>query len=581
MNFLRNLKTSYRLGLGFAMIIVFMVAIVAVGVSRINAISNNTKIIVDDRYAKVALVHSIENEVNRQSRAMRTALIASDPAVVQQELAKIENSTPIVANDIAKLDSWIKVPAARDALQALVDTHKKFSVDEVTLIQLIKAGSIEEGRRYLISNILVPQTAYLTAIEKLSAIESAQMSQFEQESASLAQEATALMLTLIGVATLLSIAIGVFSTRDLMRTLGGEPAYTSNVVREIAGGNLAVVVAVRPGDNDSLLAAVNGMRQSLASIVGQVRTSADSIATGTSQIASGNHDLSSRTEQQASSLEETSAAMEQLTSTVKQSADNARQANQMASAASLSAARGGEIVGKVVATMDTIAASSKKMAEIISVIDGIAFQTNILALNAAVEAARAGEQGRGFAVVASEVRNLAQRSAQAAREIKEMINASTQNVGLGNALVTSAGASMGEIVDQVKRVTDLIGEITSVSLEQSSGIGQVNEAIAQMDQVTQQNAALVEQSAAAASSLKDQAVAMLEAVSYFHLDESKVQNSNNPATNSPARLSKQISSNNAKGGSRSFQRVASSPSAVAANYIDSRLSVKSTEWEEF
>lgn len=581
MNFLRNLKTSYRLGLGFAMIIVFMVAIVAVGVSRINAISNNTKIIVDDRYAKVALVHSIENEVNRQSRAMRTALIASDPAVVQQELAKIENSTPIVANDIAKLDSWIKVPAARDALQALVDTHKKFSVDEVTLIQLIKAGSIEEGRRYLISNILVPQTAYLTAIEKLSAIESAQMSQFEQESASLAQEATALMLTLIGVATLLSIAIGVFSTRDLMRTLGGEPAYTSNVVREIAGGNLAVVVAVRPGDNDSLLAAVNGMRQSLASIVGQVRTSADSIATGTSQIASGNHDLSSRTEQQASSLEETSAAMEQLTSTVKQSADNARQANQMASAASLSAARGGEIVGKVVATMDTIAASSKKMAEIISVIDGIAFQTNILALNAAVEAARAGEQGRGFAVVASEVRNLAQRSAQAAREIKEMINASTQNVGLGNALVTSAGASMGEIVDQVKRVTDLIGEITSVSLEQSSGIGQVNEAIAQMDQVTQQNAALVEQSAAAASSLKDQAVAMLEAVSYFHLDESKVQNSNNPATNAPARLSKQISSNNAKGGSRSFQRVASSPSAVAANYIDSRLSVKSTEWEEF
>jgi len=306
-------------------------------------------------------------------------------------------------------------------------------------------------------------------------------------------------------------------TRSVLRELGCEPAYAAGIAREIAAGNLAVDVDLKPGDDQSLLAAIRTMRDSLAVIVRQVRQSSDSIATGSQQIAAGNQELSGRTEHQASSLQQTAASMEQLTATVKQSADSAKQASQLAVSASTAASKGGVVVGQVVSTMEEISAASRKIAEIINVIDGIAFQTNILALNAAVEAARAGDQGRGFAVVAGEVRNLAQRSAQAAREIKAMISDSVEKVGAGSKLVNDAGASMNEIVAQVTRVTDLIAEITSAALEQSSGIGQVNESVTHMDQGTQQNAALVEQSAAAAASLKDQADQLARAVAVFKL----------------------------------------------------------------
>jgi len=306
-------------------------------------------------------------------------------------------------------------------------------------------------------------------------------------------------------------------TRSVLRELGCEPAYAAGIAREIAAGNLAVDVDLKPGDDQSLLAAIRTMRDSLAVIVRQVRQSSDSIATGSQQIAAGNQELSGRTEHQASSLQQTAASMEQLTATVKQSADSAKQASQLAVSASTAASKGGVVVGQVVSTMEEISAASRKIAEIINVIDGIAFQTNILALNAAVEAARAGDQGRGFAVVAGEVRNLAQRSAQAAREIKAMISDSVEKVGAGSKLVHDAGASMNEIVAQVTRVTDLIAEITSAALEQSSGIGQVNESVTHMDQGTQQNAALVEQSAAAAASLKEQADQLARAVAVFKL----------------------------------------------------------------
>jgi len=320
------------------------------------------------------------------------------------------------------------------------------------------------------------------------------------------------------LAVLLAIALGFWVTRSIVQQLGGEPDYASYVAQQIADGNLALQINTRAGDRTSLLAAMTVMRENLARAVTQVRASSDSIATGTAQIATGNQDLSSRTEEQASSLEQTAASMEELTSTVKQNAENARQANQLAVCASDFAVQGGNVVGRVVDTMSAIETSSKKIVDIISVIDGIAFQTNILALNAAVEAARAGEQGRGFAVVAAEVRNLAQRSAAAAKEIKGLIDTSVGNVSDGAQLVGEAGRTMVQIVDSVKRVTDIMAEITAASQEQTTGIEQINQAITQMDQVTQQNAALVEEAAAAAGSLQEQASDLVKAVSVFKLD---------------------------------------------------------------
>ncbi|OWW19276.1 methyl-accepting chemotaxis protein [Noviherbaspirillum denitrificans] len=303
--------------------------------------------------------------------------------------------------------------------------------------------------------------------------------------------------------------------RSLLRQLGAEPAYTAEVTRRIAAGDLTVPVELKAHDQSSLLYSIKSMRDSIAGIVGQVRTGTDSIVTASGEIASGNLDLSSRTEEQASSLEETAASMEELTSTVRNNAENAQQANSLAINASQLATDGGQVVAQVVNTMESIKGSSGRIADIVNIIDGIAFQTNILALNAAVEAARAGEQGRGFAVVAAEVRTLAQRSASAAKEIKTLIDASVVQVDEGGVLVQQAGETMEKVVVSVRQVADLIGEIAAASREQASGIHQVNQAIGQMDEVTQQNAALVEEAASASESLKEQANQLHAAVSIF------------------------------------------------------------------
>ncbi|RPH43007.1 MAG: chemotaxis protein [Burkholderiales bacterium] len=337
---------------------------------------------------------------------------------------------------------------------------------------------------------------------------------------SLAATMSATTYTLaIGGAVLVSLTVllGLALTRSVFRQLGAEPGEAATTVDAVARGDLTVKIALRPGDTRSLMAGLAGMRDALVRVVSEVRSNSENVASASAQIAQGNQDLSGRTEQQASALQQTAATMEELGTTVRNNADNAKQANQLAQSASAVAIKGGDVVGKVVTTMQDINASSRKIGDIISVIDGIAFQTNILALNAAVEAARAGEQGRGFAVVASEVRSLAQRSAEAAKEIKTLIGRSVEQVTLGTGLVDEAGQTMEEIVTSIRRVTDIVAEISSASVEQSTGVQQVGEAVSQMDRTTQQNAALVEESAAAADSLKGQAEHLVQAVAVFKL----------------------------------------------------------------
>ena len=339
---------------------------------------------------------------------------------------------------------------------------------------------------------------------------------------------TASVYTLVLAAVLIGVSI--FIARSLIVQLGGEPSYASAVTKDIAAGKLTGDIILKQNDTTSLLASIKMMRDEIADLIRQIKTGAETISHASKEIASGNLDLSARTESQAGSLEETASTMEELTSTVRQNADNARQARQLASSASDVAIKGSSVVSEVVATMEVINASSQKIVDIISVIDGIAFQTNILALNAAVEAARAGEQGRGFAVVATEVRNLAQRSALAAKEIKTLINDSVDNVGHGTRLVDAAGKTMEAILESVKKVNDVISEITAATGEQSTGIEQVNLAIIEMDNATQQNAALVEQAAAAAASMEEQAGHLMAAVGMFDLGHDVTTQASTTAT---------------------------------------------------
>ena len=392
----------------------------------------------------------------------------------------------------------------------------------------------------------------------------------------IASSAWIMLAILIGATGLVALFLLAIA-RSLIRQLGGEPTYAAGIAARIAAGDLAVAIETRQNDQASLLAAMKAMRDSLVGIVGQIRLGAITIASASSQIAVGNLDLSSRTEKQAAALEETATSMEELIGTVKQNSDNSGQASQLAQSASEVAVKGGAVVSQVVHTMGSINESSRKIVDIIGVIDGIAFQTNILALNAAVEAARAGEQGRGFAVVASEVRNLAQRSAAAAREIKTLIGDSVEKVDAGAKLVDQAGATMNEVVASVKRVTDIIGEITSAGREQTVGLEQINQAILQMDDATQQNAALVEQASAATQSLQEQAENLSRAVDVFKLGDGALPTPpmtparvTSPRTAAaPARIARSTSAPEKPGMSKA------APPAV------SKSPANAEEWEEF
>ena len=511
-----NMNIGMRLAMGFALAIAIQLAMSLTGISRLSHNADLTRRLVEDRYLKVQLTNEMRSYSNRSAQALRNAMLAPDKISSDGFLASMGEADAAGSAAAGKLQKILQTEEAKKLFAEETQAFEAFNAKRNEVLTLFKEGDQDSAVQTMFKQAIPLQNAYFGKLDAILALQNKLMTQDGEEAAKSASDATLMMIGLLVLATAVSIVAGYMITRSVT----GPLLQAVEVAETVAHGDLTADIDVRRKDETGrLLNALKEMVAALKGTVGSVRASTDTINTAAAEIAAGNLDLSRRTEQQAASLEETASSMEELTSTVKQNADNARQANQLVVSAAGHASEGGQVVSEVVDTMGAIKASSARMADIISAIDGIAFQTNILALNAAVEAARAGEQGRGFAVVASEVRNLAQRSAGAAREIKELIDDSIAKVDAGGSLVDRAGATMQQIVASVQQVADIMNEITSASQEQSSGIEQVNKAIVEMDNATQQNAALVEQAAAAARSMQEQSERLVEAVSVFRMEE--------------------------------------------------------------
>jgi methyl-accepting chemotaxis protein len=515
MGFLANMNIAKRLGIGFALVLGLTLVIAAAAVWRLNAIADATRTMMAAPLAKERLM--TEWHMQTFAAVRRTAAIvkSADPSLVEFFKADGVKTASRTTELLKQLEKLLEGPEEHALFNRIVELRKAYTDSKVNAIKAKASGDTAVAERILNQEYMPASDAYEGKQAELVKMQQDRIDTIARNIDAANRDSARMIIVLAGVAVL----FGAVCAWLLARAIVDPIRQAVDVAEKVAAGDLTQHIEAKGNDETgALLRALRHMNDGLVAIVSQVRSGTDTIATASAEISAGNMDLSSRTEQQAGSLGTTASTVEQLTGTVRQNADNARQASQLSIAASEIATQGGAVVDQVVQTMGAINDSSKKIVDIISVIDGIAFQTNILALNAAVEAARAGEQGRGFAVVAGEVRTLAQRSAAAAKEIKELIVNSVGKVEDGTKLVDRAGATMSEVVDSIRKVSDIVAEIASASGEQSAGIEQVNRAIADMDSSTQHNAALVEESAAAATALRDQADKLAEVVSLFHID---------------------------------------------------------------
>jgi methyl-accepting chemotaxis protein len=518
MNWFNRLRLASKLGITFATVLALTVLVGAISIHELAKVNDTSLRLSSHWMPGIRVIEDIKSQIARIRTRELQYIISSDPS----EMDKYDK---VIAQDLEDLkrmqDDYVKLlesPEEKQGYAEFLDMWQRYMAEDAK----VRAAARQNDDQLAKTLIRGESNKLIVALRK-NVDKAVDMYTEGGRAAALDgsrryEASRTLIIALVFGCVLLGAAGATLLTRWLMRRLGGEPDYATEIVKHIAAGDLSMDVQTRPGDDSSLLAAMKAMQANLAHIVGNVRTATGTISSASTQIAAGNMDLSSRTEQQASALQQTAASMEELTATVRNNAEHAQQANALADTAAGVAQQGSTAVARVVDTMGSIHASSQKIVDIIAVIDGIAFQTNILALNAAVEAARAGEQGRGFAVVATEVRNLAQRSAAAAKEIKELISSSVQQVEAGNLLVSEAGATMNEVLHSVQRMNAIMAEISHASREQSAGIEQVNQAITQMDTVTQQNAGLVQQAAHTAQSLQEQAAALGQLVSVFRLE---------------------------------------------------------------
>ena len=554
MGFISNFKIGKRLGIGFALILAMTVLIAVAGIWRLNEVADATRAMMAVPLTKERAITDWYS-LNFASIRRTAAIVKStDPALGPYFKDDAAASVKRAAELLKQIEPLIEGEAEKALFAKILEQRKLYSASRDGAVKAKAAGNEEEAAHQLDEKFTPAAKLYQELLHELVVMQHASI-----DATAKAIDATATRsTTIITALTAGAVLLGAILSWLLTAGITGPIRAAVELAETVAGGDLTRTIDTDSKDETgALLRALRHMNDNLVKIVTEVRNGTDTIATGSTEILAGNLDLSARTEQQAGALEETAASMEELTTTVRNNADNARQANTLSMTASDVAVQGGAVVSQVIDTMGAINAASSKIVDIIAVIDGIAFQTNILALNAAVEAARAGEQGRGFAVVASEVRTLAQRSAAAAKEIKELIGASVEQVEAGTRLVDRAGATMEEVVTSIRRVTDIMAEITHASQEQTDGIEQVNHAIGQMDQVTQQNAALVEEAAAAAGSMQDQAAQLAQVVRMFKL-------------NAPARATRAASATPSRG----------LPRPTRAALVNATARVNTDEWEE-